>query len=211
MPGGPQINNTVSTAVEASDGRIWFATDNGLTLIDMARQKTNDLPPPVVVKSLTTGEKTYQSTEILELPKGTDSLRINYTALSLSVPERVRFKYQLEGVDDYWRDAGTRREAFFTNLGPGKYRFRVIASNNDGVWNEKGAVLEFRILPLFYQTNWFLMLCFGTLVFLAWLGYMWRVRQVRNLLQLQFQKWLHIRVSNVYCIACKHHPSQFSE
>ena len=190
IPGGPQINYSVSTAVEASDGRIWFATDSGLAWIDPARIEKNNLPPPVVVKSLTTDEKTYQSTEILELPKGTENLRINYTALSLSVPERVRFKYLLEGVDDNWRDAGTHREASFTNLGPGAYRFRVIASNNDGVWNEEGAVLEFTILPMFYQTNWFLALCATALGFLFWLGYRWRVRQVKYLLQLQFQERL---------------------
>jgi signal transduction histidine kinase/ligand-binding sensor domain-containing protein len=190
IPGGPQINYTVSTAVEASDGRIWFATDNGLAWIDPRRIGKNNLPPPVVVKSLTTDEKTYQSTEILELPKGTENLRINYTALSLSVPERVHFKYQLEGIDHDWHDAGTRRETFFTNLGPGAYRFRVIASNNDGVWNEEGATLEFTILPMFYQTNWFLALCTAALTFLVWLGYKWRVRQVKNLLHLQFQERL---------------------
>lgn len=190
MPGGSQINYTNSTAVEASDGRIWFATDNGLTWIDPARIEKNNLPPPVVVKSLATEEKTYQSTEILELPKGTENVRINYTALSLSVPERVRFKYRLEGFDDDWRDAGTHREAFFTNLGPGAYRFRVIASNNDGVWNEEGAAVEFTILPMFYQTNWFLALCAAALAYAAWLGYKWRVRQVKNLLHLQFQERL---------------------
>lgn len=190
IPGGAQMNYTVSTAVEATGGRIWFATDNGLTWIDPARMEKNNLPPPVVVKSLTTDEKTYRLTEILELPKGTESLRINYTATSLTVPERVRFKYRLENLDDNWHDAGTRREASFTNLGPGNYRFRVIASNNDGVWNEEGAVLEFKILPMFYQTNWFLSLCVAALVFLALLGYKWRVRQVKNLLHLQFQERL---------------------
>src|SRR5262249_32122357 len=152
--------------------------------------KINTLPPPVVVKSLTTDEKTYQSTEILELPKGTESLRISYTALSLSVPERVHFKYWLEGFDHDWGGAGTRREACFTNLGPGSYRFGVIASNNDGVWNEEGALLEFKILPMFYQTNWFLALCVAALVFLVWLGYKWRVRQVKALMHLQFQERL---------------------
>jgi len=190
MPGGPQINSTVSTAVEASDGRIWFATDNGLTWIDPTKQVINNRPPPVAFKSLTTDEKTYQSTDALNLPKGTENLRINYTALSLSVPERVHFKYRLEGIDRDWHDAGTRREASFTNLGPGDYRFRVIASNNDGVWNEEGATLAFTILPMFYQTNWFLILCVVTLFLLAWLGFKWRVRQVRNQLQLQFQERL---------------------
>ncbi|HEY0730709.1 MAG TPA: two-component regulator propeller domain-containing protein, partial [Pyrinomonadaceae bacterium] len=190
MPGAPQMNYTVSAAVETSDGRIWFATDNGLAWIDPARLKINDLPPPVLIKSLTTDKRTYHLTDVLELPSGTENLRINYAALSLSVPERVRFKYRLEGIDDDWRDAGTRREASFANLGPGAYRFRVIAANNDGVWNEEGAALEFTILPMFYQTNWFLALCVGAFTFLGWLGYRWRVRQVKNLLHVQFQERL---------------------
>jgi signal transduction histidine kinase/streptogramin lyase len=190
MPGRPQINYTVSTAVEASDGRIWFATDYGPVWIDPAHQKINDLPPPVVVKSLSTDDKTYQPTETLELPKGTERLRISYTALSLSVPEHVRFKYRLEGFEDDWRDAVARREASFTNLGPGTYRFRVIASNNDGLWNEEGAILEFKILPMFYQTNWFLGLCVGALAFSVWLGHRLRVRQVKALIHLQFQERL---------------------
>jgi signal transduction histidine kinase/ligand-binding sensor domain-containing protein len=190
LPGGTQMNWTVSTAVEATDGRIWFATDNGLTWINPARMEKNNLPPPVVVKSLTANEKTYQSTEILELPKGTESLRINYTALSLSIPERVRFKYRLEGFDDSWHDAGTRREVFFTNLGPGNYRFQIIASNNDSVWNEEGATVEFMILPMFYQTNWFLMLCGVALAFFAWLIYRRRVRTVKTRLHHQFEERL---------------------
>lgn len=190
LPGGTQMNWTVSTAVEASDGRIWFATDNGLTWINPARMEKNNLPPPVVVKSLMTDEKTYQSNEFLELPKGTESLRINYTALSLSVPERVHFKYRLEGFDDQWRDADTRREVFFTNLGPGNYRFQVIASNNDGVWNEEGATLEFTILPMFYQTNWFLIFCAAIVAGLVWMIYQWRVHEVSNRLHLQFEERL---------------------
>lgn len=190
LPGGSQMNYTNSTAVEATDGRLWFATDNGLAWIDPSRIKNNPLPPPVLVKSLSTDERTYQPAEGIELPKGTENIRINYTALSLTVPERVSFKYRLEGLDPDWRPVGTRRDAFFTNLGPGSYRFRVIASNNDGVWNEEGAALEFRILPMFYQTSWFLALCAAAVLFMAWLGYKWRVRQVRNLLQFQFQERL---------------------
>lgn len=190
LPGAPQMNWTVSTAVEASDGRLWFATDNGLAWIDPSKTVKNEVAPPVVVRAITANEKTYETIAPLSLPKGTESLRIDYTALSLSIPERVRFRYRLEGFDTDWRDAETRREAFYTNLGPGNYRFRVIASNNDGVWNEQGAVLEFTILPMFYQTRWFLMLCAALLVFLAWLGYKWRVRQVKSRLRFQFQERL---------------------
>ncbi len=190
LPGAPQMNWTVSTAIEATDGRLWFATDNGLAWIDPSKTVKNDVPPPVVVRAISAGEKTYETTASLSLPKGTESLRIDYTALSLSIPERVRFRYRLEGFDDEWRDAETRREAFYTNLGPGDYRFRVIASNNDGVWNENGAVLEFTILPMFYQTRWFLLLCAAAVVFLVWLGYKWRVREVKSRLRFQFQERL---------------------
>ncbi len=190
LPGAPQMNWTVSTAVAATDGRLWFATDNGLAWVDPSRMEKNNVAPPVVIKSLSTDAKTYQSSEMPDLPKGTESLRIDYTALSLSIPERVRFKYRLEGFDDNWHDAGTRREVFYTNLGPGEYRFRVIASNNDGVWNEEGAVLQFKILPLFYQTGWFLLLCAASFIFLVWLAYKWRVRLVKTRLHLQFQERL---------------------
>lgn len=190
LPGAPQMNWTVSTAIEATNGRIWFATDNGLAWVNPSRIEKNNVPPPVVIKSLSTDAKTYQSSEVLNLPQGTESLRIDYTALSLSIPERVRFRYRLEGFDDNWHDADTRREVFYTNLGPGEYRFRVIASNNDGVWNEEGAILNFKILPMFYHTNWFLALCAAALCFIAWLGYKWRVRAMKTRLHLQFQERL---------------------
>ncbi len=193
MPGGPQMNFTVSTAIAGSDGKLWFATDNGLTWIDPANISKNPLPPPVAVRSLSVDEKIYAPSSPLELPQGTTNLRIAYTALSLSIPERVRFKYKLEAVDDHWQVAGARREAFYTNLGPGFYRFQVIASNNDGVWNETGANLEFRILPAFYQTGWFYLLCAAALGCIIWLAYRRHVRQVRMRLARQFEDRLSER------------------
>ena len=190
MPGGAQMTSSVSAAAEGTDGRIWFATDNGLVWIDPSQHEINSAPPPVVIKSLTTSDRTYHPTNALELPKGTESIQISFTALSLSVPERVHFKYLLEGVDHDWWDAGTRREALITNLGPGDYRFRVIASNSDGVWNNEGAVIEFTILPMFHQTNWFLALCIGILCALAWFAFRWRLQSVKNVMRLQFQERL---------------------
>ena len=193
LPGAGQMNWNSSTAVEATDGRLWFATDNGLAWIDPARIPMNRVPPPVSIRSITADSRTYEPSGPLDLPQGVASLRIDYTALSLSIPERVRFRYRLEGLDDGWRDAGTRRVAFYTNPGPGSYRFRVAASNNDGVWNETGAAVRFSIAPAFYQTTWFLLLCVAAAACLAWAGYQWRVRQVMARLDMKFGERLSER------------------
>ena len=194
MPGGPQMNFTVSTAVGATDGRLWFATDNGLAWIDPANIAGNSFPPPVLIRSLRTDERNFDLSSPVNLPPGTTDLRIDYTALSYSIPEKVRFKYKLEGIDGDWRDAGTRRQAFYNNLGPGRYRFRVIACNNDGVWNETGAALDFSIAPLFYQTIWFRMLIIllalvliaGILILL----YRWRLARTTERLNIGFEERL---------------------
>jgi signal transduction histidine kinase/streptogramin lyase len=193
LPGAGQMNWTCSTAVEATDGRLWFATDNGLARIDPARIPRNPVPPPVSIRSITADSRTYQPSTPLDLPQGIASLRIDYTALSLSIPERVSFRYRLEGLDDKWRDAGPRRVAFYTNPGPGSYRFRVAASNNDGVWNETGAAVRFSIAPAFYQTTWFLLLCIVAAGCIAWLSYQRRVRQVTARLDMQFGERLSER------------------
>src|SRR5258708_25237769 len=106
------MNWPCSTAVEAPDGRLWFATDNGLARIDPARIPMNRVPPPVSIRSITADSRTYEPSATLDLPQGIASLRIDYTALSLSIPERVRFRYRLEGLDDEWPDAGPPPVAF---------------------------------------------------------------------------------------------------
>ena len=193
LPGAPQMNFTVSTAVEGGDKRLWFATDNGLAMIDPVRLEKNVVPPPVIIKSVHADEKLYQAIPKTIFPAGTANLQINYTATSLSIPERVVFKYRLEGYEKQWREAGTRREAFYTNLAPGKYRFHVIAANNDDVWDEEGATLEFEIRPMFYQTNWFLLICFAALGGLVWAGYQWRVYLVKSRLHLLYEERLSER------------------
>jgi signal transduction histidine kinase len=190
LPGAGQMNYTCSTAIESSDGRLWFATDTGLARIDPARLSRNLVPPPVSIRSVQADGHVYDVWAPVRLPSGTSGLRIEYTALSLSIPERVRFRYQLEGVDDDWRDAGTRRVAFYTNPPPGNYRFRVVASNNDGIWNETGAAVGLSIAPAFYQTTWFLLLCVASLGALAWIAYRLRLRQVSRRLDLQFNERL---------------------
>jgi len=136
------------------------------------------LPPLVVISTITSNGKIYAAASRLVLPVHTENVEIDYTALRLPIPERARFRYKLESVDKDWEDAGTRREAFFSSLGPGDYRFRVMASNSDGVWNDAGAFVDFYISPAYYQTTWFHLLCI--IAFLALLGalYQLHLRQV---------------------------------
>jgi len=180
LPGALSSASIHPREIQGTDGRLWFAASNGIAWVDPANISTNALPPPVLIRSARADGRQAGSLTNLVLPPRTTDLQIGYTALSLSVPERVRFRYRLEGVDKDWQDAGTRREAFYTRLGPGKYHFRVIACNNDGVWNEEGAHLDFNIVPAWYQTIWFrgfYVLAFFTLL---WAGYQMRVHQLQE-------------------------------
>jgi signal transduction histidine kinase/ligand-binding sensor domain-containing protein len=190
LPGAPQMNIRSSTAIEGTDGRLWFATDNGLAWIDPAHIALNMVPPPVFIRALYTPAQKYEPTQELHLPAGTVSLRLEYTALSLSIPERNRFRYKLDGWDKQWQEAGTRREAIYTNLKPGTYTFHVIASNNDGIWNEKGAVLNLIIAPSWYQTNTFMALCIAAGLFVVWTLYQLRVQQIARVLSARFDERL---------------------
>jgi signal transduction histidine kinase/ligand-binding sensor domain-containing protein len=167
------------SAVQTSDGRIWFSMTAGIVSVDAQLLVRNLLPPPVTIWSLSSNSRRYANSGTeLSLPRHTTDLQIEYTAGSLTVPERVRFRHKLEGLDSDWHDAGARREALYTNLGPGRYTFRVIASNNDGVWNDNGASLAFTIAPAFYQTSWFYALCALAGAGVLALIYRMRLRQV---------------------------------
>lgn len=165
------------SAVETTDGRIWFATTKGVAWINPHSIVRNTVPPSVRIESIVVSGRKYNPSTIAELPARTTNLQIAYTATSLAVPERVRFRYMLEGQDKNWQNAGTRREAFYTKLDPGRYRFRVIACNNDGVWNESGAALTFVVRPAFDQTLTFRILCVLVTTIGLWLLYLLRMRQ----------------------------------
>ena len=119
------------------------------------------MPPPVAIEKFKADGRSFLETDAVNklLRPHAKILQFEYTALSLTAPERVRFRYRLEGFDPEWSAPVTSRQATYTNLPPRAYRFRVIACNNDGVWNEAGASLNFSIPPAFYQTNWFWTLC----------------------------------------------------
>jgi signal transduction histidine kinase/sugar lactone lactonase YvrE len=178
MPGTPLAVRPLPTIVEGTDGRLWFATSNGVAWTDPKHVVRNALEPPVDVQSIIADGVRYEPSAGLKLPMRTRNLQISYTALSLSIPERVRFRYQL-GTDQPWQDVGTRRQAYFTDLGPGHYRFRVIASNNDGVWNKTGAAVDFDIRPAFVQTKWFLAICVAAGAAALWVLWTLRLQQVQ--------------------------------
>jgi signal transduction histidine kinase/ligand-binding sensor domain-containing protein len=190
LPGAPQMSFTNSTAVEASDGRLWFATGSGLAWIDPAHIVRNGLPPPVSILSIGNENGLQPMSSAVKFSAGTHAVQIDYTGLSLSIPERVEFRYKLEGSDKAWRDAGTRRQAFYTNLAPGPYRFRVLACNSDGVWNESGAALDFSIPPAFYQTIWFQALSWASGGGILWSLYLLRLKQANAQMQRRLEERL---------------------
>ncbi len=176
---------------KSADGRLWFANGNKVQMIDPSRTYANVIPPPVFVEEVIADRKNYLPGVGLRLPPLTRDLEIDYTALSYVVPQKVRFRYKLEGRDTTWQEPGTRRQAFYSDLRPRKYRFRVAACNNSGVWNEAGTFLDFSVAPAYYQTNWFLALCVVAFLGLLWGIYRLRVRQ----LQRQFAIGLEARVN----------------
>jgi signal transduction histidine kinase/streptogramin lyase len=177
-------------AARAPDGRLWFANGVVLQMIDPDHLSGNALPPPVHVEGVIADRKNYPPRKDLRLPPLTRDLEIDYTALSFVVPQKVRFRYRLEGRDAGWQEPGTRRQAFYSDLRPGRYRFRVIASNNDGVWNEEGETLDFSVAPAWYQTNWFRILCVASGVFIVWVIYRLRVLQISRAIGARFDERL---------------------
>ena len=161
------------------EGRLWFSTIKGVAMIDPARIKTNSQPPPVVIEQIRIDDQSIAPADRVELPTGTTRFDVYYTAPSFVAPEKVRFKYKLEGFDKDWIDSGSRRVAYYTNLRPGDYTFKVMASNNDGVWNQTGATLGLYLKPYFYQTYWFYLIATLLLAIFAWLIFRLRVRSMR--------------------------------
>jgi signal transduction histidine kinase/ligand-binding sensor domain-containing protein len=179
--------------VRGGDGRLWISTQSGVVWVNPASLKANPTPPPVAITALIAHDRRYRDPTDLSLPKGTPNIEIDFSALSLSIPQRVRFRYQLEGVDSGWVDPGQRRQAFYTNLGPGTYSFHVIAANDDGVWNRTGATMRFTIPPTFLQSGWFMALCALAVAALLWGLYSLRVRQVTRQMRGRLEERLDER------------------
>jgi signal transduction histidine kinase len=177
-------------AARSADGRLWFANGVVLQMIDPDHLTGNALAPPVHIEEVIADRENYSPRQDLRLPPRTRDLEIDYTALSFVVPQKVRFRYKLEGRDAAWQDPGTRRQAFYSDLRPGKYRFRVIACNNDGVWNDIGAALDFSVAHAWYQTNSFRLLCVVSGVFIVYVIYRMRVLQISRAISARFDERL---------------------
>jgi len=160
------------------DGRVWFATSKVAQVVDPTTLERARTPPPVRIETITVDRKVLNADKALEFPARSRDIEIRYTALSFVASQKIRFKYQLQGHDQTWIDAGTRRAAFYNDLPPGSYLFTVIASNSDGIWNNEGASLRFEIPPAFYQTRSFMVFCLIAALALLYLLYLARLRQV---------------------------------
>jgi signal transduction histidine kinase len=174
------------------DGKLWFPTGHGLVAIDPQEVNTNQLPPPVLIEGLLVDNQPVTdlaSLSRLKIPPGRHRFEFQYTGLSFAVPEKVRFKHRLDKLDADWVDAGTKRAADYPYIPPGDYIFRVIACNNDGVWNETGATFAFTVLPYFWQTVWFRVLGLAGTVLLTsggvWYGTRRRMRRKLEILEQQ--------------------------
>ena len=163
---------------KSKDGRLWFPTVKGVAVVDPDRVRINDRVPPVIIEKVIVDSTLVNTTENIRFAAGKERFEFHFAGLSYVAPEKVQFKYKLEGFDGDWIDAGTRRDASYTNIPAGHYTFKVIASNNDLVWNLNGASIEFYLQPHFYQTYWFYGACAVMVGLLGWVLYHSRVRQM---------------------------------
>ena len=190
VPSHSSVGSYSPRVARSMDGRLWFATYDGVGVVDPHHLPSNTIAPPVHIEQIIADRTTYDASSELRLPPRVRDLRIDYTALSLTVPEKVRFRYKLEGRDQDWVDAGNRRQAFYTDLPPRAYRFRVIASNNDGVWNQTGAVGSFTIEPALYETSGFRLGVVFLLALSVWALYRLRLARMTEHLNLRFEERL---------------------
>jgi signal transduction histidine kinase/ligand-binding sensor domain-containing protein len=190
---GARPNLSNGGPAQTSDGDLWSASDYGFQVIKSDHLPFNSVAPPVQVQRLVADGQILYPAHKLTLPAHTRHVEIDYVGLSYTIPELVRFRYKLLGHEEGWVDAGHRREAFFTDLRPGNYQFKVVACNNDGVWNWKGATLEISIPPAWYQT---LLFRFSSALFavaVVTLAYWYRLRRFEASLRLRFDERLQER------------------
>ena len=170
--------------IRTRDGRLWFISFNGLAMIDPADLKKNTLPPRIIIEDLMVdGEQiniNYRNRNPLYIPPGVKRLEFYYTGLSFVNPQKIKFKIRLVGYDPGWLDVGHVRSTIYTRLSPGKYTFKVIACNSDGIWNQTGASFSFYMKPYIYQTYWFYIIMALLVGFLAFFGYRFRVKQMKR-------------------------------
>jgi signal transduction histidine kinase/ligand-binding sensor domain-containing protein len=192
--GKPAQLRPLPTLLEARDGKLWYTTGNNIGAVDPLNLQYNRLPPPVEIQTIRDGRQVWPArAQPLALPAGANELQIDYTALSFTMPGRVRFRYRLDGIDHDWKEVGTRRSAYYTDLAPGSYRFQVVAANEDGVWNTVGATQEFAIAPTITQSRWFRALLALALALGLWWLHKYRVRKAAALVRGRLEERLNER------------------
>jgi signal transduction histidine kinase len=192
LPGIAPPIRPLPTAIEGTDGRLWFTLRNGVVWLDPAAySEKKAASPPLTIQSVSADDKSYQPASPLKFPAHTESVQITYAAISLSDPETIRFRYKLRETDKGWHEVSAAEPVSYRNLSPGSYHFSVNATDTNGVWSDAVAATEFTILPAFYQTQWFRSLC--VILFLATLAglYQLRLRQLAR----QYNMRLEERVS----------------
>ncbi len=175
--------NSHPSAWRSRDGRLWFATPKGLVEIDPAHFSVNTVPPPVELERFSVDDvpqALHAAGSSLRVAAGHVHFQFDYAGLSFSAPQKVRYRFMLEGFDRGWTEAGTRRSAYYTNIKPGRYTFRVQAANNDGLWNTEGAALTFELRPHYYQTAWFYALLLAAVAGLVVLFLRLRLRRAEG-------------------------------
>lgn len=175
-------------ALRTHDNRLWFPTIKGAVAINPAHLSRNLHPPPVYIEGIIADERNIELKNAMRLTAGTRRIAFQYTGLSFQAPEKMRFRYKLEGYDKDWVEANAQRTAYYTSLAPGAYRFHVVAANNDGVWNQVGATQAFVIEPHFYQTIWFYLLCVLSIGVAIWIIYRVHVRHINERFALVLQE-----------------------
>ena len=203
LDGAQPNNGSFSLAATSPDGRVWFANGLVVQVLDPSRLSPGPPAAKTSIESVIVDRKEFPATANLKVAPHPRDLQIDYTSPTFLIPQRVKFRYRLDGYDRDWHEAGTRRQAFYTDLPPGKYSFRVIAANSDGVWDDTAARLDFSVTPAYYQTNWFRALCVVFFMALLWAAYQWRVRQLHH----QFEMTLDARVGERTRIARELHDT----
>lgn len=190
LPGTASGITPLPSAIRSADGKLWFSVSGGVVAFDPAALPRNRLAPPVQITGIRGDGREYPARDGVQLEPHTGTLEIDFTALSYRSPERVRFRYRLEGVDPDWQEPERRRSAYYTNLAPGHYRFRVMAANDDGVWNETGATLSFEQAPSLTQMAWFRILGAAALAGGLWLLHRMRLRNTARRVRMQMTERL---------------------
>jgi signal transduction histidine kinase len=187
--GAPQgVVIYLDTAARDSEGRLWFATRNGVVHLDPERSIASTKPPIVAIRSIRADGQPLNDNRVIAPATGT--LEIQYFGVNLTAPENVIYRYRLEGFDQSWQDAGRRTEAIYTRLPPGTYTFSVMASNGDGAWTAPVSSAPFTVLPSFYQTRWFAAATVGFAMLMGVLVYRIRVKQIARVMSARFDERL---------------------